>query len=363
VRGDESASTGTAAALGGESHDPWTAQDALGKLLAASIDDTLAGAAWDLIQGASRILLLAHENPDPDALGSALGLAFALAPLGKQCVVACADPVPANFTFLPGRETVVNSLPDTSFDLVVALDAGELARYGALYKRNKAFFTSATILNLDHHVTSSGCGQVSIIDPTSAATAELLTIFLLNRGAEIGLEAAKCLLAGIITDTRSFEYDATTARTLAAGAYLVGCGAVPQDIVKPMYRMKPLAQARLWGLVLGAIQSSSGGRLVWSRVTQAMLKQAGATSDMDDGLVSYLVDIEGVAISALFKEDADGRTRVSLRCVAPYDVAAIAAHFGGGGHVRAAGATLQMGLDEAMRRVIPFIERALTTTE
>ncbi len=353
----------TSAATSDGRCDPQAVQDALGALLAGCIDDTLAAAAWGLIAGATRILILAHENPDPDALGSALGLAFALAPLGKRCVVACADPVPANYTFLPGRETVVSSLPDTSFDLVVALDAGELSRYGALFKRNKTYFTSATILNLDHHVTSSGCGQVSIIDPTSAATAELLTIFLLNQRVTIGPEAAKCLLAGIITDTRSFEYDATTARTLAAGGYLVGCGGVPQDIIKPMYRMKPLAQARLWGLVLDAIQSTAGGRLVWSVVTQAMLKQAGATSDMDDGLPSYLVDIDGIAISALFKEDTEGHTRVSLRCVAPYDVAAIAAHFGGGGHVRASGATLQMSLDEAMRRVIPYIERVLVKTE
>jgi len=360
VRRDKSKASAT---TDNERCDAQAVQDALGALLAGCIDDTLASAAWGLIEGATRILILAHENPDPDALGSALGLGLALAPLGKRCVVACADPVPANYTFLPGRETVVTSLPDTSFDLVVALDAGELARYGALYKRNKAFFTSATILNLDHHVTSAGCGQVSIIDPTSAATAELLTIFLLNRGVAIGPEAAKCLLAGIITDTRSFEYDATTTRTLAAGGYLVGCGAVPQDIIKPMYRMKPLAQARLWGLVLDAIQSSAGGRLVWSVATQAMLKQAGATSDMDDGLVSYLVDIDGVAISALFKEDTEGHTRVSLRCVAPYDVATIAAHFGGGGHVRAAGATLQLGLDEAMRRVVPYIERVLAETQ
>jgi phosphoesterase RecJ-like protein len=346
-------------AAGGAHCDPPATRVALGAMLAGCIDDTLAAAAWRLIEGARRILILAHERPDPDALGSALGLAYALAPLGKQCVVACADGVPANYTFLPGRETVVTALPDTDFDLVIALDAGELERYGALYERNQAFFGAATILNIDHHVTSAGCGPAPIIDPTSAATAELLTIFLLNRGVVIGPEAARCLLAGLITDTRAFEYDATTARTLAAGGYLVSCGGVPQDIIKPMYRMKPLAKARLWGLALDAIQSSADGRLVWSVITPAMLAQAGATSDMDDGLSSYLVDIDGVAIAAVFKEDDEDITRLSLRCVAPYDVATISARFGGGGHVRAAGATLRMSLDEALRQVIPHIERAL----
>lgn len=338
-------------------------QQGLAQVLARGIDDTLAAAGWSLIGRATRILLLAHEHPDPDALGSALGLAFALAPLGKQCVVACADGVPANYSFLPGREQVVTSLPDTVFDLVIALDAGELSRYGALTEQHKAFFARVPILNIDHHVTSTGCGLVNIIDPTCAATAELLTIFLLNRGIAIGPEAAMCLLAGLITDTRSFEFDATTARTLAAGGYLVGCGGVPELIIKPVYRMKPLPKARLWGLALETLHAAAGGRIVLSTVTQEMLRQAQATADMDDGLVNYLVDIDGVAIALLFKQHATDTTRVSLRSVAPYDVAAIAAHFQGGGHVRAAGATLQMGLDEAVRTVIPYVERVLTESD
>ena len=150
-------------------------------------------------------------------------------------------------------------LSDTNFDLVIALDAGELSRYGDLYTRYQTFFDSALILNLDHHVTSQGCGAVSVIDPVSAATAELLTLLLLNRKIPIDLDAARCLLAGIITDTRAFEYDATTERTLAAGAYLVSCGAQPDEIIKPMYRMKPLAQARLRGLVLTTLQTRGAG--------------------------------------------------------------------------------------------------------
>src|SRR5262249_55732999 len=149
------------------------------------------------------------------------------------------------------------------FDLVIALDAGELDRYGALYTRHQTYFDTANMLNLDHHVTSTGCGRVRIIDPAAAATAELLTLFLLNRGLTIALEARQCLLAGIIRDTRSFEFDATTARTLAAGAYLVGCGATPETIIKPMYHLKPLVKARLWGIVLDrALRTAAGGRIV-----------------------------------------------------------------------------------------------------
>ena len=336
-----------------------TRRERLAALLAREIDPALAARAWELIAQARRIVLLAHEKPDPDALGSALGLAWALTPLGKQCVVACADPAPANYTFLPGREEIVTELPDTDFDLVIALDAGELSRYGALYWNHRAFFDSATLLNFDHHVTSQGIGACAIIDVASAATAELLTIFLLHRGVAIGPEAAICLLAGIITDTRAFEFDATTDRTLAAGAYLVASGATPESIIKPMYRLKPLAKGRLWGRALQSLTSAAEGRIIWASIRQRDFAATGATPDMDDGLPAYLLDTEGVALAALFRESADGVTRVSLRGVAPYDAAAICAQFGGGGHVRAAGCTLRMGIDEAQRAFIPVLEAAL----
>jgi phosphoesterase RecJ-like protein len=337
----------------------WQRQE-LARILASGIEDELAAAGWRLLEEARRILLVAHHNPDPDALGSALGLAHALAPLGKECVLACADPVPARFTpFLPGWERVVADLPDERFDLVVALDAGELSRYGALYERHKAFLDAATILNMDHHVTSRNCGLVNIIDPRCAATAELLTVFLLNRGVDFGREAAECLLAGVITDTRSFEYDATTEQTLAAGAYLVGRGAVPQSIVKPMYRMKSFAELRLWGNVLETARRTTDGRVIWATLRQEFIRETGATQDMDDGLPSYLVDTDGVAVALLLREREDGLTRVSIRTVAPYDASAIAAHFGGGGHMRAAGCTMHMDADAAADLLIPYVESVM----
>jgi phosphoesterase RecJ-like protein len=312
---------------------------------------------------ARHILLIAHHNPDPDALGSALGLAFALEAYGKRCVVACADPAPANFTFLPGRERVVTELPGEDFDLVIALDAGELSRYGALYERHKAFFDGARIVNIDHHATSTGCGVVNIIDPASAATAELLTLFLLNRGAAITQEIAQCLLAGIITDTRSFEFDATTERTLAVGAYLVGCGAVPETIVKPMYRMKPFAQVKLWGRVLQTAQTASDGRIIWATLRRSDMEEAGATQDMDDGLPGYLLDVEGVEIAVMLREGDENTTRVSVRTRGPWDGSKMTMRYGGGGHMRAAGCTIHMPLDQAEQEFIAYTQRVVATGE
>ncbi len=330
---------------------------------AQGLDGEQVRAAWALMMAAEDIALLAHEHPDGDALGSALGLAHTLRSYGKRCVVACADPPPALYAFVPGIETVQTDLGDDRFDLVVALDAGQLSRYGAVYERHRAFLDQARIVNIDHHVTSQGCGQVNIIDVPSAATAEILTLMFMQLGVSISYEAAVCLLTGIVTDTRAFEFSATTPRTLEAAAHLMRAGAVPADIVKPVYRMKSLPKARLWGHVLSAIESALDGRLVWAFLTTQMLEQSGATADLDDGLPSYLIDIEGAQIAALFKEHEGGYPRVSLRTVHPYDAAAMAAHFGGGGHVRAAGFTFQGTLAEARQEVLAYLKAQLEQHE
>ena len=269
------------------------------------------------------------------------------------------DPPPALYAFVPGIETIQTDLGDEPFDLVVALDAGQLSRYGALYERHRNFFDHARIVNIDHHVTSQGCGQVNIIDVPSAATAEILTLMLMQLGVALSYEAAVCLLTGIVTDTRAFEFSATTPRTLEAAAHLMRAGAVPAEIVKPVYRMKSLPKARLWGQVLSAVESALDGRLVWSALTIEMLERSGATADLDDGLPSYLIDIEGAQIAALFKEHQEDYPRVSLRTVHPYDAAAMAAHFGGGGHVRAAGFTFRGTLAEARQEVLAYLKAQL----
>jgi phosphoesterase RecJ-like protein len=316
-------------------------------------------AAWVLMMNAGRILLLAHEHPDGDALGSAMGLAHVLRGFGKTCVVACADPPPALYDFVPGVNEVQTDLDNQSFDLVIALDAGDLSRYGALYERHRALLDGTPKVNIDHHVTSQGCGEVNIIDVASAATAEILTLMLMQLGVPLSRDAAVCLLTGIVTDTRAFEFSATTSRTLEAAAHLMRAGAIPAEIVKPVYRINSLPKVRLWGHVLQAVESAVDGRLVWSCLTEKMLQQSGATADLDDGLPSYLIDIEGAQIAALFKEHSDGYPRVSLRTVHPYDAAAMAAHFGGGGHVRAAGLTFQGTLAEAQREVLGYLKQQL----
>src|SRR5258708_35792823 len=127
-----------------------------------------------MIRPGQRSVWLAKEMPDGDCLGSALGFAHILRRAGKTCVPACADPAPRNLSCMPGIETLQQGLGDESFDLVIALDAGELRRFGSLYEEHRAFLDHAQILNIDHHISSDGCGQVNIIAPAASPTAELV---------------------------------------------------------------------------------------------------------------------------------------------------------------------------------------------
>ena len=331
--------------------------------LSSQLDPILVQQAMALIQPAQRIALLAHENPDGDCIGSALGLAHILRLAGKTCVPACAHPAPHNLAFLPDIETLQQTLDDESFDLVIALDAGELRRFGSLYEEHSAFLDHATILNIDHHISSDGCGQVNIIDPNAAATAEILVLFQQQAGLPLDYEAALCLLTGVITDTGSFQFTNTTPRSLEVAALLLRAGAIPETVVQPIYRTRPLAQVRFQSMILAGARTSCQGRLIWAQATDATLAAAGATPEMDENTSGMLRDIEGVQVAAFFKSYGDPNiTRLSLRSADPYNAAEFCQRVSnglGGGHARAAGATFHMPIEQATALVIAELEKEM----
>jgi len=331
--------------------------------LSSQLDPMLVQEAMAMIQPAQRIVLLAHEHPDGDCIGSALGFAHILRLAGKTCVPACADPAPRNLSFMPGIETLQQALGDESFDLVIALDAGELRRFGSLYEEHRTFLDRAQILNIDHHISSDGCGQVNIIDPAASATAELVVLFQQQSGLPLNYDAALCLLTGIITDTSSFQFTNTTPRSLEVAALLLRAGAIPETIVQPIYRTRPLAQVRFQSMILASARTSCNGRLIWAQATDATLAAAGATPEMDENTSGLLRDIEGVQVAAFFKSyDDPNITRLSLRCAAPYNAAEICQRVSGGmggGHARAAGATFYLPIEEATSLVITELEKEM----
>ena len=331
--------------------------------LDAQLDPALVQQALNLFAPAQRIALLAHESPDGDCIGSALGMAHMLRAMGKTCVPACADAPPQNLAFLPGIETVVQDLGDEDFDLVIALDAGELRRFGTLYERHQDFLNRAHIVNIDHHISSGGCGQVNIIDPGAAATAEVLVLLQQQAKLPLPKEAALCLLTGLITDTSSFQFTNTTPRTLEVAAELLRHGVITETVVQPIYRERSLVQARFQAAVIDHARTSCEGRLIWSWATGETLAQAGATPEMDDNSSGMLRDIAGVRIAAFFKSYGEPNvTRLSLRSAAPYNAAELCQRLSnglGGGHARAAGATFNGPIEETMTFVVAELEKEL----
>ena len=327
------------------------------------LDPVLVQQAMAMIVPAQRIACIAHESPDGDCIGSALGMAHILRLVGKTAVAVCADPAPKNLSFLPGIELVQQDLENEDFDLVIALDAGELVRFGSLYERHRVYLDTVPMLNIDHHVSSDGCGQVNIIDPKAAATAELVVLFQQQAGLPLNRDAALCLLTGIITDTGSFQFTNTTPRCLEVAALLLRAGAIPETVVQPIYKTRPLPQVRLQALVIARAQTACEGRLIWSQATRETLAEAGATPEMDDNISGLLRDIEGVQVAAFFKSFGDPDvTRLSMRCAAPYNAAEICKRLSngrGGGHPRAAGATFFLPIAETINLVIPELIREM----
>lgn len=332
----------------------------------AALDQQLASElvqqAMDLIAPARRIALLAHESPDGDCIGSVLGMAHILRMMGKHCVPACADPPPLYLSFLPDVQTVVQDLGDENFDLVIALDAGEFYRFGRLNEQHRAFLERTPVLNIDHHLSHGGCGKVNIIDTTAASTTELIVLFQQQAGLPLPQEAALCLLTGLMTDSGSFQYTNTTPRCLEVAAELLRHGAMTETVAQPIFRERTLSHARFQAAIIDQSSTSCQGRLIWSWANEETLSKTGARADEDDNASGMLRDIAGVQVAVVFKNYNTPDTRLSMRTAAPYNGAEICKRISngeGGGHARAAGATIHLPLKEAMEFVIMELEKIL----
>jgi phosphoesterase RecJ-like protein len=308
--------------------------------------------------GAQRVTTICHENPDADTLGAAMAIAGAMERLGKEAEVVSGDPVPPFLAFLPGVERVRRT-PELEADVAVVLDAGDLARIGSVASEAGEWLVKARILNIDHHVSNPGFGDAVLLDPEAAATCEMVALLLPELGVGLDPELATFLMAGIVQDTHTFAHPNATPRTLRVSADLVEAGAQLSRINRSVYADKPFNVLRLWGLMLAAIEERQGGRIVHSAMTTAMLEQTGCEPSAAEGFVDLLGSTRDAAINVLFKQGEPGRVRVSVRTTEAADAVAITRQFGGGGHPRAAGCTLEGAIDDARERLLAACEREL----
>ena len=312
----------------------------------------------DLLSAGRRVLTICHENPEADALGSALAVSLIVEARGGVATPVCADPMPEMYKFMPGMDRF-RQQPDLlmDYDLLVVGDCGELERIGPVFESHAELFARVPILDIDHHLSNPRFGAVDWIDARSSATCEMVTLLAWRMGIPLtagdGMMAT-ALAGGLVMDTGNFQHPNVTPRTFVVAAALREAGADFSEIARRLYRSKPNTQLTLFGRVLARLGSDLEGRLVWSTLELADLAVSGAASAESEGLIDLIAQSETAEAAILFKEvDGNGSTRVSVRTRdGGVDATVLTGTFGGGGHARAAGATVNLPLDKARVAVL-----------
>lgn len=299
-------------------------------------------------------LVVAHENPDGDAIGSTLGLALALTEMGKSVTAFNRDGVPDSMKFLPGSDQIVTCLPDDShFDVAFVLDSGELERTGLPIQD-----LCSCIINIDHHPYSS-FGDICFVDTQASATAVLICRLLSAAGQRLELSAAKALYLGILSDTGSFRYSSTNAEAFDMAGQLIGLGIDPWEIASSLYESHAPERMRLLGQVLPTLEISLCGRYASMAMTTDNLRFAGAKVEHADGFVNYPRSVRGVEVAMFFSQIGKDGYKVSFRSRGTIDVGHLARELGGGGHHNAAGVKMSGSLEEIRAKVARSLERLL----
>jgi phosphoesterase RecJ-like protein len=308
------------------------------------------------------VLAVSHEHPDADTLGAVLGLCLIVEALGGRATAISSDPVPPLYAFLPGMDRFrTDPDPGEVYDLLVLADCASAERVGEVALRHPDVFSSLPRVIVDHHASNDGAGEADWIEPASAATCELVALLAVRLGLPLDLgdgTLAAALMAGIVMDTATFAHPNATPRTLAVSAALVEAGAPLSDISRRLYRTKPDAQLRLFGRVLDRLETTPDRRVVWSTLRAADLEQTGSIPAHSEGIIDLLAQAEVAEVSMLLKEQDPSSTRLSVRTKpGGVDATVLTGTWGGGGHARAAGATVPLPLEAAVAAVRDVAER------
>ncbi len=311
------------------------------------------------LKSCRRVLVASHVNPDGDAIGSLIAMGLALKSLGKEVTMYNESPIPAVYQFLPAIDRIVSRVADfAAYDTAVILDCGNLQRVG---DAGRAIETIGTVVNIDHHVTNNGFGDLQYIDTEACASAELVYRLIRELGVTISEAMAWSLYTGILTDTGSFRFSNTNRAAFAISEEMLTIGVDPWMVAQYVYGTYSLGRIKLLNLALDTIELAHDGKVSLMTVTRRMLEKTGTRPEDADGMINYARGIEEVRLAVLIQQNGNGGPsangngpyHVSLRSDGSVDAAAIAAAFGGGGHASAAGFNVEaMSLAELKARIL-----------
>ncbi len=301
------------------------------------------------LKKADEILILTHVNPDGDTLGSGYALLRALRKLGKRARLICGDPINKKFSYL--YEGIEECTFEPSY--IVSVDVAERKLLGDTLSSE---YAERVDLAIDHHETSRRFARKTYCESDSASCCEIIYLIIKELIGDIDSDIASCIYTGCSTDTGCFKYSNVTPRTHRIAAELIEKGAMHSKINEAMFDTKTMNSIMLERRCLESLEILGAGRLAVITVTQAMLTECNVDKSALDAIKPLTRQIEGVEIGITVKEEKNGKVGVSVRTSEKYDAAAICAHFGGGGHVRAAGCELcDMSPDKVKETVADYI--------
>jgi len=298
-----------------------------------------------------RFVVISHVRPDGDALGSQLAMGLALKHLGKDVTIWNEDGMLDKYSFVPRAELLTKPAAEPQeFDVMIALDTAIQNRLGTA---GDAVRAAKLCINIDHHPSNPGYGDIVYIDADAPATGQILFELIRSEGLPFDREIAENLYVAISTDTGSFQYPNTTARTFEIGAELIRAGVNVGRISQQLYENYPRRRIELLRELLGTMRFAADGKVASFSLSMETAKRLGVLPEDNEGLIDHLRAIRGVVIAVFFEELPENKVRVSMRSKdEAADVCAICKQFGGGGHTLAAGARVRGSLAEAEQRVL-----------
>lgn len=316
-----------------------------------------------LLRAHSDFVILSHVRPDGDAIGSQVGLGLSLRAMGKKVEMINEDGCPENLDFLPGATGVRK--PDASpvgAEVVIAVDTANRERLGSATLASLGE-TPRIWINIDHHVSNPGYGDHAHVDPSSPATGQIIHELLAQNGLPIDDAVRQNLFVAISTDTGSFQYPSTTARTFAIAAEMVAAGLDVGALSALTYQRRPLRKVRLLQRLFHTLELTAGDRVADWQLDAATKAELDLKPEDSEDLIDVIRSIDSVVVAIFFEELPDGKVRVSSRSKDPaVDVCKVCQQFGGGGHPLASGARMAGPIHLARQRFLHAIHEALPKT-
>ena len=308
------------------------------------------------IEKSEKIVILTHESPDGDAVGSSLALKLALESLGKEPDIIIPEYAEI-FKFLPGTKDIKELSEVEQYDLAISLDCATLKRLIG----NEYFENAKRTIVIDHHGSNSMYGDFNYVNPVSPACAEILAGMFDYYNINITKEIGSCLLTGIITDTGGFKYPATTAETFEFTAELLRKGVNVSEIYRRVLQTVSRAHFELAKRVMDRLEILENGKVTFSYIDKKDEEEVGAKPGDHEGLVEIGRDIDGVEVAIFIRQSEEKKDeyKVSMRSTEYVNVSDVSLMFGGGGHPRAAGATILGTVEEVKMKVLKEIKKVL----